>query len=78
MDKEYACRRDSGSVQMTLHFTEFVHILENRFSVGTFGNVSAYKSLNIYFIPFFLKFYGGMSQKIDVFVGDKAIRKINP
>lgn len=54
--KECGCRRDSGSVQMTLQFIELLHILENRFYVGTFGNVSAYKSLNMYFIPFFSNF----------------------
>ena len=39
-----------------LQFIELLHILENRFYVGTFGNVSAYKSLNMYFIPFFSNF----------------------
>lgn len=29
VDKEYGCRRDSGSVQMTLQFIKLLHILEN-------------------------------------------------
>lgn len=29
VDKEYGCRRDSGSVQMTLQFIELLHILGN-------------------------------------------------
>lgn len=49
VDKGYGCRRDSGSVQMTLQFIKLLHILENILCVGTFGSVSAYKSLYVFY-----------------------------
>lgn len=51
---------------------KFLCILKSKFYVGTYGNVSAYKPLNMNFIPFFhfhFHCYGGPDHKIEGVLG---------